>query len=219
MIIVAEKEGDDNLEPPDWFLSREVSEAVLNLLGDYRFHTKGYYVSLHAEENKCPVLPSVKNALDIYRAPVFIERIKKAGLEVPEFEVIPRPKPERVVMLPLNPFSKNSLKVVKSDSQYYKFFKSLSMDYHYPVVHVKVEGRVEEAIMHLSEVRNGEEEKKRIAEKVFEIFGVPLGKIFVERIDGKLRPFYFMPLSKEEIDIDLAIASYENWVLRRNIQL
>lgn len=215
MIIVAEGDEDKSLEPPDSFLKKRVSDTVLNLLGDYRFHTKGYYVSLHAEENNCMVYPRVKNALDIYRAPIFIERLKKAGLDVPEFEVIPRPVPEKTIMLPLNPFSKNSMKVVKNDSQYYKYFKSLSMDYHYPVVHVKVEGKVDEVYMHLNRAKNGGEEEEAIARKVFEIFGVPLGKVFIERIDGKIRPFYFMPLSKREIDIELAVeAVYEDRLLR-----
>ncbi|MDI9646501.1 MAG: RimK-like ATPgrasp N-terminal domain-containing protein [Archaeoglobales archaeon] len=215
MIIVAEGDEDKSLEPPDSFLKKRVSDTVLNLLGDYRFHTKGYYVSLHAEENNCIVYPGVKNALDIYRAPIFIERLKKAGLDVPEFEVIPRPIPEKTIMLPLNPFSKNSMKVVKNDSQYYKYFKSLSMDYHYPVVHVKVEGKVDEVYMHLNRAKNGGEEEKVIARKVFEIFGVPLGKIFIERIDGKIRPFYFMPLNRKEIDIELVVqAIYEDRLLR-----
>ncbi len=215
MIIVAEGDEDKSLEPPDSFLKKRVSDTVLNLLGDYRFHTKGYYVSLHAEENNCLVYPRVKNALDIYRAPIFIERLKKAGLDVPEFEVIPRPIPEKTIMLPLNPFSKNSMKVVKNDSQYYKYFKSLSMDYHYPVVHVKVEGKVGEVYMHLNRAQNGSEEEEAIARKVFEIFGVPLGKIFIERVDGKIRPFYFMPLNRKEIDIELAVqAIYEDRLLR-----
>ncbi|MEM4473296.1 MAG: RimK-like ATPgrasp N-terminal domain-containing protein [Archaeoglobaceae archaeon] len=215
MIIVGESDEENSLEPPDRFLKKKVKDIVFNLVGDYRFHTKGYYVSLHAEENNCLVYPSVKNALDIYRAPVFIERLKRAGLEVPRFEVISRPKPDKIVMLPLNPFSKNSMKMAKSESQYYKFFRSLSMDYHYPVVHVKIEGKVEEIKMHISKVKGGNEEEEIIARKVFETFGVPLGKIFVEKIDGRLRPFYFMPLSKEEIDLDLAISAiHENWLLR-----
>jgi hypothetical protein len=91
------------------------------------------------------------------------------------------------------------------------------MDYHYPVVHVKIKGKIEEIVLHISKARDGDEEENTIARKIFELFGVPLGKIFVERLDGKLRPFYFMPLSKEEIDVEFAIEAYENWVLRRNL--
>ncbi|MCS7118825.1 MAG: RimK-like ATPgrasp N-terminal domain-containing protein [Archaeoglobaceae archaeon] len=205
MILVGEGDEEKSLEPPDHFLKKKVSDTILNLLGDYRFHTKGYYVSLHAEENNCIVYPSVKNALDIYRAPVFIERLNRSGLNVPNFEVLPRPIPRKTVMLPLNPFSKNSMKIVRNESQYYRCFRSLSMDYHYPVVQVEIEGKIEEIYMHLTKARKGDEEMNRIAKKVFEIFGVPLGKIFVEKIDGKLKPFYFMPLMKDEIDLDFAI--------------
>ncbi len=214
MIAVGEVEGESDLEPPDSFLKKKVVDTILNLLGDYRFHTKGYYVSLHAEENNCWVYPSVKNALDVYRAPVFMERLRKAGVEVPRFEVLSRPMPRETVMLPLNPFSKNSMKIVCTESQYYKNFRSLSMDYHYPVVHVQLEGKVEEIIMHLTRAKNGGDEEDYIARKVFETFGVPLGKIFVERKNGKLRPFYFMPLRRDEIDFDFAIRTYEDRLLR-----
>lgn len=215
MIVVCEVGEGGDLEPPDSFLKKEVADTVLNLLGDYRFHTKGYYVSLHAEENNCLVYPSVKNALDVYRAPVFIERLRKAGVDVPGFKVLSRPDPQRTVMLPLNPFSKNSMKLVKNESQYYKYFRSLSMDYHYPVVHVALEGKVEEIVVHFTRARKGGEEEDYVARKVFETFGIPLGKIFAERRDGKLRPFYFMPLQKGEIDLDFALeVFYEDRVLR-----
>lgn len=205
MIVVGEVEEESELEPPDSFLKKKVTDTILNLLGDYRFHTKGYYVSLHAEENNCHVYPSVKNALDVYRAPVFIERLKKAGVEVPEFKVFSRPSPQQTVMLPLNPFSKNSMKVVRTESQYHRNFRSLSMDYHYPVVHVQLEGKVEEIVIHLTKARNGGEKEDYIARKVFETFSVPLGKVFVQKKDGVLKPFYFMPLLREEIDISFAM--------------
>lgn len=205
MIVIGEVEGDSELEPPDSFLKKMVTDTILNLLGDYRYHTKGYYVSLHAEENNCDVYPSVKNALDVYRAPVFIERLRKARVEVPEFKVFSRPVPQKSVMIPLNPFSKNSMKIVRTESQYYRHFRSLSMDYHYPVVQLELEGEVKEVIMHFTRAKNGGEEENYIAKKVFETFGVPLGKVFVEKIDGRLRPFYFMPLRKDEIDIDFAM--------------
>jgi len=195
--------GDGELEPPDIFLRRAIHDTVLNLLGDYRFLTKGYYVSLHAEENNCTVFPSVKNALDVYRAPVFLARLRKAGFEVPYFKVLLKPEPSRhAVLLPLNPFSKNSPKLVESKSQYYRAFKSLSMDYHYPVVHVEVEGEIREVILHLTRASNGWNE---FAGRIFNVFSIPLGKILVEKVGSRVKPLYFMPLEKKEINLDLIL--------------
>ncbi|MEM1545562.1 MAG: RimK-like ATPgrasp N-terminal domain-containing protein [Candidatus Methanomethylicia archaeon] len=212
MILVGN--GDENLndsgelEPPDNFLRRKVHDTVLNLLGDYRFHRIGYYVSLHAEENNCRVFPSVKNALDVYRAPIFLTRLRKAGFEVPSFKIFPKPNPCRsVVLLPLNPFSKNSPRLVRSESQYYRFFRSLSMNYHYPVVHVEVEGEIMEITLHLTRASNGWDE---LARRIFNVFSIPLGKILVEKIDSRVRPIYFMPLEREEINLELIFKVVKN---------
>ncbi|MEM1578650.1 MAG: RimK-like ATPgrasp N-terminal domain-containing protein [Archaeoglobaceae archaeon] len=213
MILVGE--GEDQ-EPPDEFLKKSVSDTVLNLLGDYRYLTKGYYVSLHAEENNCIVFPSVKNALDVYRAPIFMERLKKAGIDIPNFRVLKKPEPKSCVLVPLNPFSRNSAKLVKTENQYLKRFKSLSMGYRYSVVNVEVEGDIGEFEIYLGEAKK--EEFEDLAEKTFEIFGVPIGKVLFEKVDDKIRPFYFMPLTTDEIDFAfLKEVINENWMLCRNL--
>jgi hypothetical protein len=208
MILVGD--GDD-LEPPDDFLRREVTDSVLNLLGDYRFLTKGYFVSLHAEECGCEVFPSVKNALDAYRAPLFMNVVRKLGLETPDFSVHFRPEFEQGVLLPLNPFSKNSAKVVKTSSQYAKAFKRLSMN-RYPVVQVKSE-KYDSFNLYLW--RADKEEYNFIAEKIFRSLRIPLGKVLVDVTDGKAKPFYFMPVEKGEINLRFVFeVLYENCLLR-----
>ncbi|KUJ94685.1 MAG: hypothetical protein XD40_0006 [Archaeoglobus fulgidus] len=208
MILVGD--GED-LEPPDDFLRREVADSVLNLLGDYRFLTKGYFVSLHAEECGCEVFPPVKNALDAYRAPLFMNAVRKLGLETPEFSIRSEPKFERGVLLPLNPFSKNSAKVVKTSHQYAKAFKRLSMN-RYPVVQVKSE-KYDSFNLYLW--RADKEEYNFIAEKIFKGLRIPLGKVLVDVTDGMAKPFYFMPVEKGEINLRLVFeVLYENCLLR-----
>uniref|UniRef100_A0A7C4W4D0 RimK-like ATPgrasp N-terminal domain-containing protein n=2 Tax=Geoglobus ahangari TaxID=113653 RepID=A0A7C4W4D0_9EURY len=203
MILVGE--GED-LEPPDSFMKRRVSGKVLNLLGDYRYLTKGYYVSLHAEENGCEVFPPVKNALDAYRAPLFISILRKLGFETPEFEIVCNPKPEACVLLPLNPFSKNSAKVVKNSYQYLKAFRSLSMN-RYPVVQVKAE-KIEIVDMYLT--KTNKEEYSFVAETLFRTLKIPLGKVFFEVNGEKVKPFYFAPLEKDEINFELIFEVLNN---------
>ncbi|MDK2795233.1 MAG: hypothetical protein PWQ22_466 [Archaeoglobaceae archaeon] len=212
MIIVGE--GEDQ-EPPDDFLRKSVRDTVLNLLGDYRYLSKGYYVSLHAEENGCVVYPRRFLRLDIYRAPVFIERLKKAGIDTPKICVLRDPNPEKCVLVPLNPFSKNSAKLVKTESQYNRYFKSLSMDYHYLVVQVCAEGEVEEFDFYLGKTKKS---NNWIFRRIYDIFGVPIGRILAEKDGGRIRPFYFMPLMKAEIDFGfLREVLNENWLLCRKL--
>ncbi|ADC66296.1 conserved hypothetical protein [Ferroglobus placidus DSM 10642] len=204
MILVGEGEG---LETPDSFMKCKVSDKVLNLLGDYRYLTKGYYVSLHAEENGCEVFPPVKNALDAYRAPLFTNMLRKLGFETPDFEVVCKPKPEKCVLLPLNPFSKNSVRLVKNDYQYLKAFRRLSINNRYPVVQVRVE-RFEKLKIHLTKA--DKDEYSFISERLFRTLKIPLGKVFVDVSDGKPKPFYFAPLERGEIDLDIIFEVLNN---------
>ncbi|MCS7122166.1 MAG: RimK-like ATPgrasp N-terminal domain-containing protein [Archaeoglobaceae archaeon] len=200
MLLVGE--GDD-LEPPDSFLKKKPKSDVLNLVGDYRFLTVGYFVSLHAEENGCKVFPQTKDALDIYRAAVFIERLKKSGIKVPEFKIIYKPEPETCVLAPMNPFSKNSVKIVKNDYQYIKAFKKIGIG-KYPVVQLKAD-KVEEVKIFLNKADKTEFDW--LARAIFKEFGVPLGKVLIA---DDYKPFYFMPIEKKEIRLDLIFEELKN---------
>lgn len=200
MLLVGE--GDD-LEPPDIFLKKKPESDVLNLVGDYRFLTVGYFVSLHAEENGCKVHPRTKDALDVYRAAVFIERLRKSGIKVPNFRIVPKPEPETCVLVPMNPFCKNSVKLVKNESQYIKVFKRIGMN-RYPVVQLKAE-KIDEVRIFLN--RADKPEFNWLAEIIFKEFGVPLGKVLIA---DNFKPFYFMPMEKEEIRLDLIFEALKN---------
>lgn len=89
------------------------------------------------------------------------------------------------------------------------------MDYHYPVVQVFVEGEVEEYEFYMGKTKQSE---NPVFKKIYEIFGVPLGKVLAERVGNKIRPFYFMPMMRHEIDFEfLREVLNENWVLCRKL--
>ncbi len=199
-------------EPPDSFLKRRPESTVLNLMGDYRYLTKGYCVSLHAEVNSCKVYPSVKIALDCYRAPIFMTLAKKFGFEVPSFKVKRMPKYEGgKILVPLNPYSK-SFEVAKSRSQYYKYFKKLSMG-RYPVLEIEPEGEIEHVDVYLTRAR-GENWKKKFAEKFFYTFEIPIARVFVLKNDDVVKPFYVSPL-KVDKEFLLEVLANENSLLCR----
>jgi glutathione synthase/RimK-type ligase-like ATP-grasp enzyme len=54
---------DDYLTSPDYFALKNVQ--VINLCGDYRYSSVGYYCSLLAEARRHRVIPSVKSMLDL----------------------------------------------------------------------------------------------------------------------------------------------------------
>jgi hypothetical protein len=63
------------------YLARDA--CFVNLAGDYRYMTSGYYISQDLEAAAKPVHPTCKEMLDGYIVPLFLERAKSAGLKIP----------------------------------------------------------------------------------------------------------------------------------------
>jgi hypothetical protein len=77
-----------------------------NLEGDYTYLTHGYYRSLDAEQAGDFVVPGSAACLDAYVVPIAIEVARRAGLPVPETQLVTDrwPAPP-LYAYPVNPFS------------------------------------------------------------------------------------------------------------------
>ena len=77
-----------------------------NLIGDYTYLTHGYYASLDAEQRGEAVVPTAAECLDGYVVPIAMEVARRAGLPVPEAQLVTDRWPAPPLLAyPVNPFS------------------------------------------------------------------------------------------------------------------
>src|SRR3990172_1834977 len=135
MIIVSEDE-DDSDSNPLFFLRQPVHDSVLNINHDYRYLRMGYYVSAHAETFGVEVTPSCTEIMDAYRNPLLMEKAKRNGLLTSDYRLITSPEGDLgipAMLFAVNPFTNNSMKVVRSGSKLPGVIKKMSYDARFPV--------------------------------------------------------------------------------------
>jgi hypothetical protein len=189
---------------PSTFLNSSVRDFVLNIDTDYRYMKTGYYVSLHAETLEDPVIPSSVDIIDANRVPVLLVRAAKAGILTAPYLVTDSVKQIisefgfPVVLFPVNPFSFNIFKTAKNRSALYRAFKSLSMTYKYAVCAQPLMGEMISFKSIFGKCQL-DEATREISERVYELFKIPICKLYVQRANGKSYLSAFHPLTMEEI--------------------
>jgi hypothetical protein len=103
-----------------------------NLAGDYRYMTSGYYISQDLEAAAKPVHPTCKEVLDGYIVPLFLERVKLAGLRTPVYYVTNDYFEPPVIVDSLNPFMPRQSIVYRARQQD-RVAKSLTRNFTYAI--------------------------------------------------------------------------------------
>jgi len=189
---------------PSKFLESSIKDFTLNINNDYRYLKTGYYVSLHAEILGNPVVPSSENAIDAYRTPILLLRASKAGIPTPPYLVTGSVKQIisefgfPVVVFAVNPFSYEGFRIAKNRSMLYRVVKSLGMNYKFAVCAQPLVGEMIsfKSIFGKCEL---EENVRKISEKVFEVFRIPICKLHVQLIEKSVYLCGLQPVKKEEI--------------------
>ncbi|MCZ7362224.1 MAG: RimK-like ATPgrasp N-terminal domain-containing protein [Candidatus Methanoperedens sp.] len=203
MIIVSEDE-DESDSSPLLFLRRSVHDSVLNINHDYRYLRMGYYVSAHAETYGVDVTPGCTEIMDAYRNPLLIEKARRNGLFTNGYRLITRPKDDLctpVMLFAVNPFTNNSMKIVRSGSRLPGMIKKMSMDARFPVSMHPVEGEVHEIIQMLGESSN--DETSEFTKRFYDVFNIPVCKLIVQIDDGKVILNHCEPAMKKEVKWDI----------------
>lgn len=189
---------------PSTFLNSSISDFILNINNDYRYMKTGYYVSLHAETLGNPVIPSSEDIIDANRTPILLVRASKAGIPTTPYLVTDSIKQIiselgfPIVIFPVNPFSCNGFKTAKNRSALYRAFKSLSMTYKYAVCAQPLLGEII-SFKSIFGKCDLDEATRKISEKVYEVFKIPICKLHVQHVNGKAYLCGFRPLKMEEI--------------------
>ncbi len=204
MIIVSEDE-DDSDSSPLFFLRQPVQENVLNINHDYRYLRMGYYVSAHAETYGVDVTPGCAEIMDAYRNPLLIEKARRHGLPVNGYRLITKPKEDLSIpalLFAVNPFTNNSMKIVRSGSELPGIIKKMSFDARFPVSLHPLTGEVLEIIQMFGE--STREETSEFAKRFFDIFNIPICKLVVQIDDGgRVILNHCEPALKKEVQWDI----------------
>src|SRR5574341_240132 len=203
MIIVSEDE-DDSDSSPLFFLRQPVHESVLNINHDYRYLRMGYYVSAHAETFGVDVTPGCTEIMDAYRNPLLIEKARKHGLPTSGYRLITRPEDGLnipAVLFAVNPFTNNSMKIVRTGSGLAGLIKKMSYDARFPVSLHPLRGEVLEIIQMFGESTN--DETSDFTRKFFEIFNIPICKLIVQVEDGGVILDHCEPAARKEVKWDI----------------
>ncbi|VVB92517.1 Uncharacterised protein [uncultured archaeon] len=203
MIIVSEDE-DDSDSNPLLFLRQPVHDSVLNINHDYRYLRMGYYVSAHAETYGVEVTPNCTEIMDAYRNPLLIEKAKKHGLRTSGYRLVTKLKGEMdtpVMLFAVNPFTNNSMKVVKSNSRLPGMINKMSYDARFPVSLHPLTGEVHEIIQLFGESTC--EETAEFTRKFYEIFNIPICKLIVQIDDSGVILDHCEPATKNEVKWDI----------------
>ncbi len=203
MIIVSEDEDESDSSPLS-FLRQPVHDSVLNINYDYRYLRMGYYVSAHAETYGVDVTPNCTEIMDAYRNPLLIEKARRKGLLTRDYRLITRPGKDLstpAMLFAVNPFTNNSMKIVKSGKRLPGMIKKMSMDARFPVSLHPVAGEVHEIIQMFGE--SSLEETSEFTKKFFEIFNIPICKLIVQIDDGNVILNHCEPALKKEVNWDI----------------
>ncbi len=200
---------------PASFLGSTIKEPTLNINNDYRYLKTGYYVSLHAEVLGNMVIPSCENIIDSSRTPILLLRAARAGIPTLPFLVTDSVKKIvaevgfPLVVFAVNPFIYDGYKSASNKSALYRAMKSLGMNYKFAVCVQPLEGKLVTLKSFFGKC-NQDSETRQIAQKVYEVFKIPLCKLHVQKADGKAYLCGLQPVTKEELsEQDLKMISRE----------
>ena len=206
---------------PSQFLESSTKDFTLNINNDYRYMKTGYYVSLHAEILGNTVIPTSENIIDTNRNPLLLLRASRAGIPTLPFLVTDSVKKIiaelgfPVVIFSVNPFSYVGYKTANNKSALYRAVKSLGMNYKFAVCAQPLRGEMVSFKSIFGKCEQ-DDEARSIAEKVYELFKIPLCKLHVQKVEEKAFLCGLQPLNKDELSTcDLKMISKEASLLSK----
>ncbi len=180
-------------------------DTFVNLAGRYEYLELPYYVSQDYEHSRLPIRPTCKEMLDAYIVPLFLERAKLAGLDVPEYYVTNGYFEAPAIVDSINPFMSRSRTVLKM-SQQKSVSKSITRNFTYAacVQEIPPEAQIEHfrAVLGWSVAARYRDS----AEKIWRLFQIPLARVRVLRtyddriLLSKISPLLYRDLKQRELE-------------------
>jgi hypothetical protein len=201
---------------PSEFLDSSPKGFTININNEYRYLKAGYYVSLHAEVLGNHVIPSSENIIDTSRTPILLLRAARAGVATLPFVVTDSVKKIisdvglPTVLFAVNPFIYDGFEVANNKSGLYRAMKSLGMNYKFDVCAMPLKGQMLTVKSFFGKCPEADSEVCAISEKVYRLFGIPICKLHIQKVDGKAYLSGLQPLKEQELaSSDLQLISKE----------
>ena len=188
-----------------YILKEEDSQYIVN--ENYFYKTEPYYAIVENENEGIRTTPSSRDVLDAYIVPVCLEKAKLAGISVCDWTVSYQFVPIPAIIYGLNYFStpRDSF-LVSNNEEAQKVVKHITNHGRYPFCYQKVSdaSAVTRYVSIFGRSINCCEEVAQIAEKIYQVFKLPLVEIVLVKDNSgsyslsSLAPVKYSQLSKEE---------------------
>ncbi len=186
-------------------LVEDGSQYIVN--ESYFYKTEPYYAIVKSENEGILTTPSSRDVLDAYIVPICLEKAKLAGISVCDWTISYQFLPLPAIIYGLNYFSTPSdYFLVKDQKEAKRVVRHITNHGRYPFCYQKVAdtSTVTRCVSIFGRSINCCEKVSRIAEKIYQVFKLPLVEIVMVKDDSgtynlsSLAPVKYSQLSIEE---------------------
>ena len=188
-------------------LKEDDSQYIVN--ESYFYKTEPYYAIVQNENEGIKTTPSSSDVLDAYIVPICLEKTKLAGIQVCDWTISYQFVPLPAIIYGLNYFSTPSDNfLVRDHEEAKKVIKHVTNHGRYPFCYQKISdtSTLARCVSIFGKSINCCEKESTIAEKIYEVFRLPLVEIVLVKDESgyrlsSLAPVKYSQLSKDESEM------------------
>ena len=190
-----------------YVLKEDDSQYIVN--ESYFYKTEPYYTIVRNENDGIETIPSSSDVLDAYIVPICLEKAKLAGIPVCEWIISNVYVSLPAIVYGLNYFSTPSDHFLVSDLEEAKqIIKHVTNRGRYPFCYQKISEKaaVVKCVSIFGKSVNCCEKARDLAEKIYEVFRLPLVEMVMVKDEAgcrlsSLSPVKYSQLSKDETEM------------------
>ncbi len=190
-----------------YILKEDDSQYIVN--ESYFYKTEPYYSIVKNENEGIETIPSSSDVLDAYIVPICLEKAKLAGIQVCDWTISYQFVPLPAIIYGLNYFSTPADNFLVSDhDEAKKVIKHVTNRGRYPFCYQKISdaSTVARCASIFGKSINCCDKVATMAEKIYEVFRLPLVEIVLVKDESgcrlsSLAPMKYSQLSKEETEM------------------
>jgi hypothetical protein len=199
----------DHVPKKDIMYKLEKNNSLYIVNENYFYKTEPYYTIVNNENEGTRTIPSSSDVLDAYVVPICLEKARLAGIPVCEWVISYQYVSVPAIVYGLNYFSTPSdYAVVRDLDEAKRVIKHVTNHGRYPFCYQKISesSAVIECVSILGQTLNCRDQMTSLAEKIFNVFQLPLVEIVMVEDQGEyylssLAPVKYSQLSKDETEL------------------